>query len=111
MNLPKFTGETNFLTKFTGVNAGGKISTGENPGKKNSTGDFPPVEIVPPGRYPVGKFPLGRHPVHKNLKIGDIGSTFSVRELENDMKPVVHITKTEFFLVSKNLITLSKNGL
>ena len=28
--------------------------------------------------------------IHENLKIGDIGSTFSVRKLENDMKPVVH---------------------
>ena len=28
--------------------------------------------------------------IHENFKIGDIGSTFSVKKIENDMKPVVH---------------------
>ena len=38
---------------------------------------------------------------------GDIGSTCSVRKLENDMK-LNKVTKTEFFLLSKNVVTFPK---
>ena len=48
--------------------------------------------------------------ISKNLKIGDMGSIFSVKKVDNGMKPVV-IIKTELFLLSKNLITFSKHGL
>ena len=47
--------------------------------------------------------------ISRNLKIGDIGSIFSVKKVDNGTKPV--IIKTELFLLSKNLITFSKNGL
>ena len=42
--------------------------------------------------------------ISKYLKIGDIGSIFSVKKVDNGMK-------TELSLLSKNLIIFSKNGL
>ena len=41
---------------------------------------------------------------HKNFKIGDIGSTFSVRKLENDMKLNKKLQKQNSFFFLKMLL-------